>query len=131
MQTITSLSASIKLHHTVLYHCHTERSLSVDFGGTAPSLCDFHISRELSNAEHPPQTQLCPIGLAEDKIEERVQADVENGHHHGQLFQVVESLAPLVFQEGVGKANQVVWHKANTEDSDQHQHVPAGLGEIL
>lgn len=88
---------------------------------------------ELGGGERHPLVQLVPEGLGEDEVDEGIQADVENGSHTGQLLQVHEHLvlrAPPRL-EGVGKPNQVVRDKADAEDDDQHQNVPAGLGELL
>lgn len=134
-----SVSVSFKLQHIVLLCHHAERLLPVHFDGAhplliaAPPLRVSSLRCDLRGAEHPLQTQLGPEGLAEDEIDERVQADVENRHHDGQLLQVEERLAPRALPplERVGKPNQVVRDKANAEDADQHQHVPTWLGKLL
>lgn len=127
----------LKLQNVELLRGHAERRLPVDPDGAhppvaAPPLGSVCWPGGLRGAEHPPQAQLRPEGLAEDKVDERVEADVEHRPHDGQLLQVEEGLAPGARpQEGVGKSDQVVRDEADAEHADQHQHVPARLGELL
>lgn len=58
--------------------------LSADFlFGVADTRCPLLV---LSAVVPPGPGQLGPEGLAEDKVNEGVQADVECGHHDGQLL---------------------------------------------
>lgn len=131
------LFVDLKLQNVDLLRGHAERRLPVDPDGAhppvaAPPLGSVCRPGELRGAEHPPQAQLRPEGLAEDEVDERVEADVEHRPHDGQLLQVEEGLAPGArLQEGVGQSDQVVRDEADAEDADQHHHVPARLGELL
>lgn len=98
---------------------------------TAPLLGVCCLRWNVRGAEHPPQVHLGSERLTEDEVDEGVQAHVESRQHDGHLLQVEETLEQWAFTEGIGKADKVVRDKANAEDNDQDQHVPAGLGELL
>lgn len=102
----------------------------------APPVGGVHLRRTVRVVDAPwrPHAHLGPERLAEDEVDERVQADVEDRHQDGQLLQVPEPPIPGADQrlhQGVGKANQVVGDKADAEDRDQNQHVSPGLSELL
>lgn len=87
----------------------------------------------LGDAEGPPQTHLGPESFTEDEVDEGVQADVEHRHHDSYLLQIEEGAAEpatMVLLENVGNPDQVVGDEADAEDADQHQHVPAGPGQL-
>ena len=87
----------------------------------------------LCESERPLQVQLRPEGLAEDEVDERIQADVEHRQQDGHLLQVEEGLAPgaALPQEGVGKTHEVVRDEADAEHAHQNQHVSARLSQLL
>lgn len=59
--------------------------------------------------------------LTEKKVNNRVQADVENRHYGGRLLQVVQHLnSRAVFrQRNIGESKQVIGHKTHTENADK------------
>ena len=91
-----------------------------------------HLQLGLGDVRGSPDSQLLSEGLAENEVNKRVQASVENRQQHRPLLQEVEKPRPLApaLEQGVGHTHQVVGNETHAEHAHQNTHVAPGPAQL-